>query len=69
MMSMHRHKRPHNRRDEQHGIQNDSRGQDQPVDKSRAQQASLAEETSGRKAHREAAAFTSISTGEPEAGE
>ena len=68
-MNMHRHKPPHNRRDHQHGIQKDSHGQDQPVDKSRAQQVSLAEESPGNKAQREAAATHPFSPGEPAGGE
>jgi hypothetical protein len=43
-------------RKEQHGIQIDSRGQDQPVDKSRAQQTSLGEECPGEQAQRAATA-------------
>ena len=38
--------RPHARK-EQQGIHTDSRGQDQPVDKSRAQQTSVGEECPG----------------------
>jgi hypothetical protein len=43
--------RPQSARKEQHGIHIDSRGQDQPVDKSRAQQTSVGEECLGEKAN------------------
>jgi hypothetical protein len=47
--------RPQSARKEQHGIHIDSRGQDQPVDKSRAQQTSVGEECPGEKANCDAA--------------
>ena len=47
--------RPPSRRKEQHGIHIDSRGQDQPVDKSRAQQTSVGEGCPEEKAHCDAA--------------
>jgi hypothetical protein len=53
-MNNRRH-RPAPARSDQHGIQTDSRGQDQPVDKSRAQQTSVGEECPGEKAQRDAA--------------
>jgi hypothetical protein len=53
-MSIRRHRPMPPRGDHQHGIQTDSRGQDQPVDKSRAQQASVGEERPIEKAQRDA---------------
>jgi hypothetical protein len=47
--------RPPSRQKEQHGIHIDSRGQDQPVDKSRAQQTSVGEGCPEEKAHCDAA--------------
>jgi hypothetical protein len=47
--------RPRSARKQQHGIEIDLRGQDQPVDKSRAQQTSVGEECPGEKAHCDAA--------------
>jgi hypothetical protein len=47
--------RPQSARKKQHGIHIDSRGQDQPVDKSRAQQASVGEGCPEEKAHCDAA--------------
>jgi hypothetical protein len=51
-----------------HGILPDSRGQDQPTDKSRARQAGL-EQDAGEEAQREAARSQPISPGEPAGGE
>jgi hypothetical protein len=51
-MSIHR---PRSSLKEQHGIHIDSRGQDQPVDKSRARQTSVGEECPEERAHCEAA--------------
>ena len=47
-MSIHR---PPSRQKEQHGIHIEARGQDKPVDKSRAQQTSVGEECPEEKAH------------------
>jgi hypothetical protein len=55
------------RRKHHHGILPDHRGQDQPTDKSRAQQVSLGEEA-GEKAQRDAAEQP-ISPGQPAGGE
>ncbi len=46
-----------------HGIERDTRGQEQPTDKSRAQQ------SAGDKAQRDAALDQSMSPGEPAGGE
>jgi len=46
--------RPQTTGKEQHGIHIDSRGQDQPVDKSRAQQTSVGEECPEEKGRRDA---------------
>jgi hypothetical protein len=69
IMNMRRHKRPPDQGDQQHGIQKDSRGQDQPVDKSRAQQVCLAEESPGKQAQRDAANTHPFSLGAPAGGE
>jgi hypothetical protein len=63
-MNMHRHQQPHHQHNQHHGIQKDSRGQDQPVDKSRAQHVSLAEEAH-EKSERDAPSTDPFSTGEP----
>jgi hypothetical protein len=57
------------RTDRQHGIVRDSRGQDQPADKSRAQQASFGERSAGQEAQRDAATTEPISPGQPAGGE
>jgi hypothetical protein len=62
-----RHKSPA-RRKHHHGILPDSRGQDQPTDKSRAQQAHLGEEA-GKEAQGDAATSHPLSPGEPAGGE
>jgi hypothetical protein len=55
--------------DRGHGVQQDSRGQDQPTDKRRAQQASNREEITGEQAQRDAAAAQPQSPGQPAGGE
>jgi hypothetical protein len=58
------------RTDRQHGIVRDSRGgEDQPADKSRAQQTSVGEQSAGQEAQRDAATTQPISPGQPAGGE
>jgi hypothetical protein len=59
-------KRRHERAD--YGIRPDERGQDQPTDKTRAQQVTHGEEA-GRKAQRDSAVQQSPSPGQPAGGE
>jgi hypothetical protein len=58
----------HPRRKRHHGILPDHRGQDQPTDKSRAQQVSFGEEA-GEKAHHDAATDQPPSPGQPASAE
>jgi hypothetical protein len=62
-------KRPRPLHDYGHGVQQDSRGQDQPTDKARAQQSSSRKETAGEQAQRNAAEAQPQSPGEPASGE
>jgi hypothetical protein len=55
------------RRKRHHGILQDDRGQDQPIDKSRAQQTHLGEEAAD--AQRDAAVGQPMSPGQPAGGE
>jgi hypothetical protein len=59
------HIRHHRPAPAQHGILTDSRGQDQPLDKSRAQQTSVGEDCPGERAQRNAAAPWPASPGRP----
>jgi hypothetical protein len=52
-----------------HGMKKDDRGQDQPTDKARAQQASNREPNTGEKAQRDAAVAQPQSPGQPAGGE
>jgi hypothetical protein len=56
------------RRKRHHGILQDDRGQDQPTDKSRAQQTHLGEEA-GEEAQRDAATSQPMSPDQPAGGE
>ncbi len=55
--------------DHGHGMKKDDRGQDQPADKARAQQASNREPNRGEKAQRGAAISQAQSRGQPAGGE
>jgi hypothetical protein len=57
------------RTDRRHGIVTDSRGQDQPADKSRAQQATFGEQSAGQEAQRDAATTQPIAPGQSAGGE
>jgi hypothetical protein len=59
---------PQTRREPDHGIHPDERGQDQPADKARAQQITRGEEA-GRKAQRDSVERQSPSPGQPAGGE